>query len=74
LVRELEPDFEFGDGERRICNRSRKEGRNLKVPDDASWEAAPTWSVKRRETGRMDGGNFKRVSARMVVWVLANMG
>ena len=36
FVREAEPDFEFGDGERRMCNRSRKEGRGLKVPDDVS--------------------------------------
>lgn len=36
FVREVEPDFEFGDGERRMCNRSRKEGRGLKVLDDVS--------------------------------------
>ena len=36
FVREAEPDFEPGDGERRMCNRSRKEGRGLKVPDDVS--------------------------------------
>jgi hypothetical protein len=36
FAREVELDFEFGDGERRMCNRSRKEGRGLKVPDDVS--------------------------------------
>jgi len=66
FVRELESDPEFGDGERLICNRSRKEGRNLKVPEDVSWEAAPTWSVKRRETGSLDGVYLRWAAAKIV--------
>ena len=57
--REVEADFELGDGERRTCNLSRNERRGLKVPGEVSWVAAPTWSVKRRETGSVDGGKFR---------------
>lgn len=72
-VRRLEIDLEFGDGERRICNRSRMEGRSLKVPDELSWEATPAWSVKRRETGRLDGWNLTAASAQRVIPAFANV-
>ena len=67
FVRELESDLEFGDGERLMCNRPRKDGWNLKAPDDVSWEAAPTWSVKRRETGSLDGANIFRAAGAQIV-------
>jgi hypothetical protein len=47
MVGEAKTDFGFGDGERRMCNRSRNEVRGFKFPEDVSWEATPTWSVKR---------------------------
>lgn len=54
---ELLPGVEFGDGVRRIWRRSRNEKWFL-VSDDLSREAAPTWSVKRRETGRVMAEGF----------------
>ena len=42
FAREFEPDLELGDGERRMCNLSRKEGRGLNVPEIVSGGAAPT--------------------------------